>query len=84
MKRKQYPNQNKTEPSGGDKASFRLGYHFSQKEQMLVINLAKIRTKAVASTVKAANHPRDYLALHFCYEKQNKQNHIIQLNLGKK
>jgi len=43
-KRRQYPNQNKTEPSGGDKASFRLGYYDFQKEQMKVINVAKIQT----------------------------------------
>jgi len=28
------PTCNKTEPSGGDKASFRLGYHSPQKEEM--------------------------------------------------
>jgi hypothetical protein len=51
-KRKQYPNQNKTEPSGGDKASFRLGYYSFQEEQMKVINFTKKQTKSVVLTLK--------------------------------
>jgi hypothetical protein len=50
--RKQYPNQNKTEPSGGDKASFRLGYYSFQREQKGVINFAKIQTISVVLTAK--------------------------------
>jgi len=83
-KRKQYPNQNKTEPSGGDKASFRLGYYSSQEEQMKVINLAKIQTKSVVLTVKISCLSRDQLTLQFDGEKENKENHIIQTNADKK
>jgi len=83
-KRKQYPNQNKTEPSGGDKASFRLGYYSSQKEQMKVINLTKKQTKSVVLTVKGSRLSQHYLMLQFDGEKENKKNHLTQMNADKK
>lgn len=55
-----------------------------QEEQMKVINLAKKQTKSAVLTVKISRLSKHYLMLQFHGEKENKENHIIQMNADKK
>ncbi len=52
------PTHNKTEPSGGDKASFRLGYHSPHIIKIKEINLCKIQIYAIQLS---------FLNFHFSY-----------------
>jgi len=51
---------------------------------MKVINLAKKQTKSAVLTVKISRLSKHYLMLQFHGEKENKENHIIQMNADKK
>jgi hypothetical protein len=51
---------------------------------MKVINLAKKQTKSVVLSLKISRLSKHYLMLQFDGEKENKENHIIQMNANKK
>jgi len=51
---------------------------------MKVINFTKKQTKSVVLTVKISCLSKHYLMLQFDGEKENKENHIIQMNADKK